>query len=126
MEQIFTDNPLLERLNDALDHATRMLADGGLIGAPQAEIGAAGEASQQPQQDAVASAEQAPALEGGDGQDVADMPAPMGDDGDWGNNDIGRVLKSSDDENRWPQLEANEITLREFALEQSRLTVRDP
>ena len=126
LEQMLTENPLLERLDDALDHATRLLADGGLIGAPQTEIGAAGEASQQPQQDAGASAEQAPASEGGDGQDGADMAAPMGDDGDWGNSDIGRVSKSSDDENSRPQLEANELTMREFALEQSRLTVRDP
>ena len=36
LEQMLTDNPLLERLDDALDHATRLMADGALIGAPSA------------------------------------------------------------------------------------------
>jgi RNA polymerase sigma-54 factor len=120
LEQMLTDNPLLERLDDALDHATRLMADGALISAaPQAESASNAD---KPPSDAAAT-EQA-AGEASDGQEGGD--APSADDGDWNNSDIGRVSKSSDDESSRPQLEANEITLREYALEQMRLSVREP
>jgi RNA polymerase sigma-54 factor len=120
LEQMLTDNPLLERLDDALDHATRLMADGALIGAPSSEIGSAAE---MPQESAPAEAPPA-GIEGGEAQDGGEAPAA--DDGDWNNNDIGRVSKSTDDESARPQLEANEITLREYVLEQMRLAVREP
>jgi RNA polymerase sigma-54 factor len=120
LEQMLTDNPLLERLDDALDHATRLMADGALIDAPQAELG---NAIDKPQPQEAVATEQSAGAEGGEGQENGEQ-SPF-DDGDWNNNDIGRVSKSSDDENSRPQLEANEITLREYALEQMRLSVRD-
>jgi RNA polymerase sigma-54 factor len=124
LEQMLTDNPLLERLDDALDHATRLMADGALISAaPQGEPG---NNTDKPPSEAIAP-EQAAGAEGGDGGDGPEGgDAPSSDDGDWNNSDIGRVSKSSDDENSRPQLEAGEITLREYALEQMRLSVREP
>jgi RNA polymerase sigma-54 factor len=123
LEQMLTDNPLLERLDDALDHATRLMADGALIsGVPQAETSSNAD---KPQSDAIASEQAVGAGEGGDGQEGGESSSSS-DDGDWNNSDIGRVSKSSDDENSRPQLEASEITLREYALEQMRLSVREP
>src|SRR6476661_7637128 len=34
IEQILSDNPLLERLDDPLDHSVRLLADGAINSAP--------------------------------------------------------------------------------------------
>src|SRR6476660_1777252 len=34
LEQILSDNPLLERLDDPLDHSVRLLADGAINNAP--------------------------------------------------------------------------------------------
>jgi RNA polymerase sigma-54 factor len=123
LEQMLTDNPLLERLDDALDHATRLMADGALIsGAPQAESSSNAD---KPQSDAIATEQAAGAGEGSDGQEGGESSSSS-DEGDWNNSDIGRVSKSSDDENSRPQLEASETTLREYALEQMRLSVREP
>src|SRR5258706_14885767 len=121
LEQMLTDNPLLERLDDALDHATRLMADGALIPAPQAEPGNAAENPP----DAGAAELPPNAAEDGEIQDSGESASS--DDGDWNNNnDIGRVSKSTDDENTRPQLEAHEITLREYVLEQMRLAIREP
>ena len=121
LEQMLTDNPLLERLDDALDHATRLMADGALIPAPQAE---SGNAAENPP-DAGAAELPTNAAEDGEIQDSGESASS--DDGDWNNNnDIGRVSKSTDDENTRPQLEAHEITLREYVLEQMRLAIREP
>src|SRR6202035_640428 len=120
LEQMLTDNPLLERLAESLDHATRLMADGALINAPPVELG---NTADKPPSEEPVTTEQSAGAEGGEGQENGEQSSF--DDGDWNNNDIGRVSKSSDDENSRPQLEANEMTLREYALEQMRLSVRD-
>lgn len=38
LEQILTDNPLLERLDDALDNSVRLLADGAVSAAPSSGV----------------------------------------------------------------------------------------
>jgi RNA polymerase sigma-54 factor len=112
LEQLLTDNPLLERLDDPLDHSVRLLADGA-IGSSAAPA----EAPPEPgAQDAPAPAE------------AETFDAPEGDsagsnndnDGEWG--DLGRA-KTSDDEDSRPQLEASATTLREHLMEQMRLAV---
>ncbi|MEO7578519.1 MAG: RNA polymerase factor sigma-54, partial [Massilia sp.] len=81
LEQLLTDNPLLERLDDPLDHSVRLLADGA-IGSSAAPA----EAPPEPgAQDAPAPAE------------AETFDAPEGDsassnndnDGEWG--DLGRA-----------------------------------
>ncbi|UUZ56524.1 hypothetical protein LP419_15995 [Massilia sp. H-1] len=42
LEQLLTDNPLLERLDDPLDHSVRLLADGAISATSAAGRGAAG------------------------------------------------------------------------------------
>ncbi|MBA5685526.1 RNA polymerase factor sigma-54 [Rugamonas apoptosis] len=112
LEQLLTDNPLLERLDDPLDHSVRLLADGA-ISQSSAPAEAAPEGPPNQQQEAAAPAEAEP-YEGGDGDG-----APEGDM-DW--SDAGRG-KTPDDEDARPQLEANHRTLREHLMEQMRVTV---
>lgn len=113
IEQILTDNPLLERLDDPLDRSVRLLADGAINSAP-----ATGEAPPAPGQQAEGEGTPAQA----DGQDGgADHEHERGDaDLDWGSG--SGAGSGGDDEDGRPQLEACAITLREHLMEQVRAT----
>ncbi|KQQ47594.1 RNA polymerase sigma-54 factor [Duganella sp. Leaf126] len=112
LEQLLTDNPLLERLDDPLDHSLRLLSDGA-ISQPAPSGDAPAESGPQ---------EAAPA---GDA-DPYDGPAADTEsttpeaDVDW--SDAGRS-KAPDDEDARPQIEAHHCTLREHLMEQMRVTV---
>ena len=110
IEQALSDNPLLERLDDPLDHSVRLLADGAINTATP------GEAPTEP-----GSQEAAPPAEADnfDSPDVASVAGEGEGDGDWG--DVGNG-KAPDDEDSRPQLEASAITLREHLTEQVRVT----
>lgn len=111
IEQILSDNPLLERLDDPLDRSVRLLADGAINNAP-----ASGEAVPAPgQQAAEGEGASAPAeADGFDGEHE------RGDhDIDWSS---GGSAAGSDDEDGRPQLEAGAISLREHLMEQVRAT----
>jgi len=119
IEQILTDNPLLERLDDPLDRSVRLLADGA-INHDHAQTSGNGEAPPAPGQKA--EGEGAPAGEGEGGESGADGERRDGEldwsDAGSGNSGSG----SSDDEDSRPQLEAGGITLREHLMEQVRVT----
>ena len=51
LEQMLSDNPLLERLDDPLDHSVRLLSDGAISAAPSSSATAA-EAGSEPRADA--------------------------------------------------------------------------
>jgi RNA polymerase sigma-54 factor len=111
LEQILSDNPLLERLDDPLDRSVRLLADGAINSGPgQAEAPPANGA-----QENAAPAEP----EGFEGGAADDGGAPEGGEGDWGEAGSGR---GGEDEDGRPQLEATGITLREHLMEQVRMT----
>ncbi|TFW30776.1 RNA polymerase factor sigma-54 [Massilia horti] len=115
LEQILSDNPLLERLDDPLDRSVRLLADGAISsGQGQAE------ASAQPGAEEGQGAGETEDSGGGMADD-----APGGEsDADWGELGAPRL----EDEDGRPQLEAGGITLREHLMEQVRVTslsVRD-
>ncbi|MFJ9450829.1 MULTISPECIES: RNA polymerase factor sigma-54 [unclassified Herbaspirillum] len=115
LEQILSDNPLLERLDDALDNSVRLLADGALSSPSSAQA--------EPVENSAASA--APAEgEAGDPQDSASGDEHASGDADWSFDDVARTGKTPDDEDSRPQLEAHDVTLREHLQEQTRLTVR--
>jgi RNA polymerase sigma-54 factor len=115
LEQILSDNPLLERLDDALDNSVRLLADGALSSPSSAQA--------EPVENSAASA--APAEgEAGDPQDSASGDEHASGDTDWSFDDVARTGKTPDDEDSRPQLEAHDVTLREHLQEQTRLTVR--
>jgi len=111
LEQLLTDNPLLERLDDPLDHSLRLLADGAISQqAPAGEAPPEGPPGEAPA--AEADSYDAPAADTESTTPDADM--------DWG--DSGRS-KNNDDEESRPQLEAHHCTLREHLMEQMRVTV---
>ena len=113
LEQILADNPLLERLDDPLDHSVRLLPDGA--------IGAAGTAASA-SDSAVADNNPAADLEPGfEGSDTPDAAAPG--EADWSFDDVARTSKAPEDDDARPQLEAHESTLREHLLEQLGVTV---
>lgn len=116
LEQILADNPLLERTDDPLDHAVRLLADGAIGSAGTTPEGASLEANAQaPESDS-----------GGDSSgDTPEAPDSSNSDAEWSFDDVARTSKSPDDDDAKPQLEAHEITLREHLQEQMRVTVRE-
>jgi RNA polymerase sigma-54 factor len=115
IEQILGDNPLLERLDDPLDHSVRLLADGAINNAP-----ASGEAPPAPGQQAEGEGSAPAEGEGAEGGAVdGDRP-----DNDWSEGSgASSGSASSDDEDGRPQLEACAITLREHLMEQVRETL---
>ena len=113
LEQLLTDNPLLERLDDPLDNSVRLLADGAISSTPSSE--APPEAGSG---DAPAPSEGEGSAEGGEGDAVSSGEA----EGDWG--EASRAKNPDDDDSR-PQLEASATTLREHLMEQMRVTVSE-
>lgn len=115
IEQILGDNPLLERLDDPLDHSVRLLADGAINNAP-----APGEAPPAPGQQAEGEGSAPAEGEGAEGGTVdGDRP-----DNEWSEGSgASSGSASSDDEDGRPQLEACAITLREHLMEQVRETL---
>jgi RNA polymerase sigma-54 factor len=114
LEQILSENPMLERLDDPLDHSVRLLADGAVSSATPSS----GSVSDSPAPDA-APADGEASFEGGDGPDMS------AGDSDWSFDDVARTSKTPDDEDARPQMEAHELTLREHLLEQMRVTVHN-
>ncbi|WP_334188924.1 RNA polymerase factor sigma-54 [Noviherbaspirillum sp.] len=115
LEQILSDNPMLERVDDPLDHSIRLLADGAIspqgtqpdTPVPNDAGSAAGEDTDRP-------------FEGGDGADT-----PAAGEAEWSFDDVARTSKAPEDDDARPQLEAHETTLREHLLEQMRVSVRE-
>ena len=120
LEQILTDNPLLERLDDPLDHSVRLLADGAIGAEGIRQEGASEDANAAPP---AASEGESPSnnSEGADSGDTASAS-----DADWSFDDVARTGKTPDDEDSRPQLEASGLTLRDHLLEQMRVTVKNP
>ena len=117
IEQVLSDNPLLERLDDPLDRSVRLLADGAI----NHNAATPGEAPA-PAPGQTANAEEG---NGGGGEgEAAEGGADDGgggdaDGGDWG--EPGRGNGGEDEDGR-PQLEASPVTLREHLMEQVRMT----
>jgi RNA polymerase sigma-54 factor len=117
LEQLLSDNPLLERLDDPLDNSVRLLADGAI-----GSTAAPGEAAPEPGAQDAPPADAPPAEgEGGEGDSATPDSSAEGDD--WG--EVSRN-KNADDEDSRPQLEASAISLREHLMEQMRLAVLEP
>nr|WP_217346556.1 RNA polymerase factor sigma-54 [Noviherbaspirillum sp. L7-7A]MBV0881017.1 RNA polymerase factor sigma-54 [Noviherbaspirillum sp. L7-7A] len=118
LEQILSENPLLERLDDPLDHSIRLLADGSVSSAPTSTP-----SSDAPASDAAPSAEGEGGFEAGEGGGES---SDSGADADWSFDDVARTSKAPEDDDARPQMEAHELTLREHLLEQMRVTVQNP
>jgi RNA polymerase sigma-54 factor len=112
LEQMLSDNPLLERLDDPLDHSVRLLSDGAISTAPSSP-------STSSEGDGEARAEAPDELTGNSSGDDAGSAG----DAEWSFDDVARTSKAPEDDNARPQLEAHETTLREHLLEQLSVTV---
>ncbi|WP_371765225.1 RNA polymerase factor sigma-54 [Massilia sp.] len=122
IEQVLSENPLLERLDDPLDRSVRLLADGAINSTPSSSQ--AGEApAAQGNGDEGGSA---PAESGNGNGEGGDAGGDSGESGGEGGEDWGEYGRSSgsggEDEDGRPQLEASPVTLREHLMEQVRLT----
>lgn len=119
LEQILSDNPLLERVDDPLDNSVRLLADGAISGSTSTMDAPVGdsEVSSSPSE-SEASSDMPPAADGSPENSESG-------DSEWSFDDIARSSKTSDDEDARPQLEAHELTLREHLLQQMRETLHD-
>jgi RNA polymerase sigma-54 factor len=118
LEQILSDNPMLERVDDPLDHSVRLLADGAI----SASSNVNGSTPEAPASEGNNAPSETP--EGGFEGSGEGAEAASGDS-DWSFDDVARTSKAPEDDDARPQLEAHEITLREHLLEQMRVTVRE-
>lgn len=118
IEQVLSDNPLLERLDDPLDRSVRLLADGA--------INSGSQTSTTP--DSPPSSSQGE--ENGGGGEAEGNDRDSGDAGgaeremDWG--EAGRSGSGGEEEDGRPQLEASPVSLREHLMEQVRLSCSSP
>ncbi|MDF3036438.1 MAG: rpoN [Paucimonas sp.] len=112
LEQILSENPMLERVDDPLDHTLRLLPDGAI--ASQATPSSAADSESN-------------AGDSGDAQFEGreDTFESGSSESDWSFDDVARTNKQPDDDDARPQLEAHDTTLREHLLEQMRVSVRE-
>jgi RNA polymerase sigma-54 factor len=116
LEQILSDNPMLERVDDPLDNSVRLLADGAITpGTTTSEAPSSSDSASSSSQEG---GEEGGFENGGEGETASTS------EGDWSFDDVARTSKAPEDDDARPQLEAHETTLREHLLEQMRVTVR--
>ncbi|MFZ6820478.1 RNA polymerase factor sigma-54 [Undibacterium sp. Ji22W] len=120
LEVLLIENPMLERVDDALDNAVRLLADGTLNNATnqsETEFKAVENTSSEATETS-ASADAAEAS--------AEAEVPNSAD-DWSFDEApASGSKNNDEEDGRPQLEAAQTTLRDHLLEQMRISIREP
>src|SRR6476661_532125 len=110
IEQVLSDNPLLERLDDPLDRSVRLLADGAINNGSSTSTTPDSPPSSSQGEEGNGGAE----AEGGGSEH----------DMDWG--EPGRSGSGGEEEDGRPQLEASPVSLREHLMEQVRLTCMSP
>lgn len=119
LETLLIENPLLERVDDPLDSAVRLLADGAIsTSANQSES----EFGPPAEQNEAAS----PATDSAENAEIA-APAETtsANEEEWSFDETPQGSKSSEEDEGRPQLEAAQITLKEHLLEQMRVNIRE-
>lgn len=119
LEQILADNPMLERTDDPLDNATRLLADGAMSPSSSGTDSAPAETNTA-EENAAANTEADASFDASPSNEES-----SNNDNDWSFDDVARTSKAPEDDDGRPQLEAHELTLREHLLEQSDVSVRN-
>jgi RNA polymerase sigma-54 factor len=120
IEQVLSDNPLLERLDDPLDRSVRLLADGAINNGSSTSTTPDSPPSSSQGEEGNGGAE---AEGGGSDSDNGDAGGAE-HDMDWG--EPGRSGSGGEEEDGRPQLEASPVSLREHLMEQVRLTCMSP
>ena len=119
LETLLIENPLLERVDDPLDSAVRLLADGAISASAnqsESEFGPPAEqdAGSSPSADSAENAEIA-----------APTETTSANDEEWSFDETPQGSKSSEEDEGRPQLEAAQITLKDHLLEQMRVNIRE-
>jgi len=123
LQQMLSDNPLLERLDDPMDQAVRLMADGAINSQSQSDYsgGNTGTGS--------GSGSGSDDNQGGDGNAGQNDDYAHGNQSDsqedsaiWG--ESNRANNNSEDDDGRPQLEIVEESLREHLLDQANLATR--
>lgn len=119
LEQILSENPLLERLDDPLQSCVAIAPNGGLDGLAPVSMQAGGDAREQGAEPGSA---ESPAGQPGEGSDAApDAWDDAGSDSpqDWSGDPAARPRSDDgEDERDWAQLGGGEIGLREHLVSQ--------
>jgi len=121
LQQMLSDNPLLERLDDPMDQAVRLMADGAINSQSQSEYSGAATGS--------GSGSGSDDNQGGDGNAEPGGDYSEGNQSDsqedsaiWG--ESNRANNNQEDDDGRPQLEVVEESLREHLLDQAKLSTR--
>ncbi len=119
LQQMLSDNPLLERLDDPMDQAVRLMADGAINTQADYSAGNTGSGSGSSSDD----------NQGGNGDAEQGGDYADGNQGDaqedsaiWG--ESNRANNNQEDDDGRPQLEVVEESLREHLLDQANLSTR--
>ena len=136
LEQLLTDNPMLERADDPLDHTVRLLPDGAISSAPTTapdqgvdnyREDRSGDSSGNAEASGDAGGaedDRGAATEGSVEDRAEDRAEDRTNDSDWSFDDVAGKGKAHDeDDDTKPQLEAATETLREYLQEQLRVTL---
>jgi len=113
---LLSENPLLERVDDALDNSVRLLSDGAIT------------ASNTPSESEFGNVTQTESVSTGN-QETEDS-IPVSDtistaDEDWSSSGASSGNKDNDDDEGRPQLEAQHTSLKDHLLEQSHINLRE-
>src|SRR5437016_3458281 len=87
LEQILSDNPLLERLDDPLDNSVRLLADGAISGSASTMDAPTGDSEVSSSPTEPEAGAEAPQDAGESSQENGDS----GTDGEWSFDDVARI-----------------------------------
>lgn len=119
LETLLIDNPMLERVDDPLDSAVRLLADGAI------NQTSSGESEFTPAENTRGEiADEASTNRTEENNSEQENATPSADDWSFEDTPISGN-RSNDEEDGRPQLEAAQSTLREHLLEQMRLTLSE-
>ncbi len=112
IEQLLIENPMLERMDDALDDSIRLLPDGGIISNANSSIDKA---------DVSNTENSLPDSSRNEAQNLN-----LSDNfSNWSFDDVSRSSKSQDDEKFQPQLKNQEITLNEHLNQELSITTNN-
>ena len=118
LETLLIENPLLERVDDPMNNAVRLLADGSINNASSTPD--AGMENPNTQENTATTSETTTDSE------FAVNDSVSANEEEWSFNDAPAGQHNAEDDDGYRQLEAAHIGLREHLLEQMRLNLREP
>lgn len=119
LEQMLSDNPLLERLDDPFDYSVRLLADGAIN---NTSVTSTIDTSIH---DSEINGTQSEAETNLNFSLTTESNAEHSSNNEWDFDDVARTIRTPDDEDMRPQLEAYDTTLREHLHGQMRESVHN-